>query len=492
VTAEALADSVAQQLSNRFLLTPGVPLRVSLSDVNCAFESGVVREDTINSTYVASQQQLTNPDYVRLQQELAAAQARLAQQRVQNANTGTGGSPWAAALLGAAEGLAASTVTKLQNQLAQTPPFIYQPVILSYSPVRSAHAKKAIATLTVTVEDASTGFANVETVSAEAVATSDGLRGVLPGDQQGLRNQEPTLTSDANLGGEALKAALDKVSAPISKFAASALLMRAERALKANSIAVALGDALLAKDLGATADDLGMFGDPLRELAITPLDRVNTIRFAGMPVTATPRPVRPPVAKALTKGASPRALSRPAVIEAAMGSVVTVKTGEATGSGFFVGSSGLMITNAHVVQGASKIIVRTRSQETFLASIVKLSAADDLALLRVQGLSVEGLPLGSLDAVEVGQDVIAIGSPLGLEGTVTRGIVSGLRSLGKIPLVQIDAAINPGNSGGPLLDASGQVIGVNTLKLRPSTAESLGFAIGVDHVKALFGSLLDR
>jgi serine protease Do len=97
-----------------------------------------------------------------------------------------------------------------------------------------------------------------------------------------------------------------------------------------------------------------------------------------------------------------------------------------------------------------------------------------------------------LDAVEVGQDVIAIGSPLGLEGTVTRGIVSGLRSLGKIPLVQIDAAINPGNSGGPLLDASGQVIGVNTLKLRPSTAESLGFAIGVDHVKALFGSLLDR
>ena len=415
-TAEALADSVAHRLSTRFLPTSGVPLKVSLSDVSCTFDSGVVREDTLNSTYVASQQQLTNPDYIRLQQELAAAQARLAQQRVQNANTGTGGSPWAAALQGAAEGLAASTVTKLQNQLAQTPPFIYQPVILSYSPVRSVHAKKATATLTVAVEDASTGLANVETVSAEAVATADGLRGVLPGDQQGLRNQEPSLTSDATLGGDALNAALDKISAPISKFTASALLMRAERAFKANNIAVALGNALLAKDLGATSDDLGMFGDPLRELAITPLDRVNTIRFAGMPVDAKPRPVRPAVARPLAKGGSSRTLGRPAVIEAALGSVVTIKTGEATGSGFFVGTSGLMITNAHVVQGASKIIVRTRNQETFLASVVKLSAADDLALLRVQGLEVEGLPLGSLQAVEVGQDVIAIGSPLGLAG----------------------------------------------------------------------------
>ena len=90
-----------------------------------------------------------------------------------------------------------------------------------------------------------------------------------------------------------------------------------------------------------------------------------------------------------------------------------------------------------------------------------------------------------MDTVEVGHDVIAIGSPLGLEGTVTRGIVSGLRSLGRVPLVQIGATIHPGNSGGPLLDASGQVIGVNTLKLRPATAESLGFAIGVDHVKAV-------
>ena len=171
-------------------------------------------------------------------------------------------------------------------------------------------------------------------------------------------------------------------------------------------------------------------------------------------------------------------------------SVVTITAGDTSGSGFFVGATGLVVTNAHVVQGTARIIVKTRSRESFLATVVKLSAPDDLALLRVNGASVSGLLLGDSDLVEVGNDVIAVGSPLGLEGTVTRGIVSGLRRLGTIPLIQIDAAINPGNSGGPLLDETGHVLGVNTLKLRPQSAESLGFAIASNHVKGLFGALI--
>ena len=118
-----------------------------------------------------------------------------------------------------------------------------------------------------------------------------------------------------------------------------------------------------------------------------------------------------------------------------------------------------------MLQGASKIVIKTRQQESFLATVVKLSAVDDLAPLQVRGAAQPGIPLGNSAMLEVGQDVIAIGSPLGLEGTVTRGIISGLRTLGRVPVIEIDAAINPGNSGGPLIDASGQVIGINTLKL---------------------------
>ena len=180
------------------------------------------------------------------------------------------------------------------------------------------------------------------------------------------------------------------------------------------------------------------------------------------------------------------------MLDHALDSVVTISAGGNTGSGFFVRANGTLITNAHVVEGATRIIVRTRSKESLLASVLKVSSQDDLALLQVPGLTATPLPLADSNLAEVGSDVVAVGSPLGLEGTVTRGIVSGIRRLGPIPLLQIDAAINPGNSGGPLLNEAGQVIGVNTLKLRPQQAESLGFAIAINHAKEIFASFLAR
>lgn len=155
-----------------------------------------------------------------------------------------------------------------------------------------------------------------------------------------------------------------------------------------------------------------------------------------------------------------------------------------------MGNEGLLITNAHVIEGASKIIVRTRSGESFLARVVKLSLADDLALLSVQGAEVRGLPVAADGDVEVGMDVIAVGSPLGLEGTVTRGIASAIRRFGNVAYLQIDAAINPGNSGGPLLSDRGEVLGVNTWKVPAKVSDSIGFAISIAHVRQVFGTLL--
>ena len=108
-----------------------------------------------------------------------------------------------------------------------------------------------------------------------------------------------------------------------------------------------------------------------------------------------------------------------------------------------------MLTNAHVIEGASKVVVRTQDKARFLATIVSTSVQHDLALLRISGTSPPGLPLGDASDIDVGVDVIVVGSPLGFEGTVTKGIVSGIRVVDDATFLQIDAAINPETAAAP-------------------------------------------
>ncbi len=170
-------------------------------------------------------------------------------------------------------------------------------------------------------------------------------------------------------------------------------------------------------------------------------------------------------------------------------SVVSISTetttGSATGSGFIIESSGYILTNNHVVEGATgsgAITVTLNSGRTLPATIVGTDTAYDLAVLKVAATNLPALQFGDSDKIQVGDPVIAIGSPLGLSGTVTSGIISAKDravsaggSSGEssfINALQTDAAINPGNSGGPLVDATGAVIGVN------SAIASLGSSIG--------------
>jgi putative serine protease PepD len=144
--------------------------------------------------------------------------------------------------------------------------------------------------------------------------------------------------------------------------------------------------------------------------------------------------------------------------------------GQGTGSGFVVSSDGLVVTNAHVVEGASQVAVKVGTDGQQLpAEIVGIDPSRDLALLDVDGDDLPTLELGDSDKVEVGDDVYAIGNPYGLDHTFTTGVVSALGRELQAPDgatieggIQTDAAINPGNSGGPLLDADGKVIGVNS------------------------------
>jgi len=149
------------------------------------------------------------------------------------------------------------------------------------------------------------------------------------------------------------------------------------------------------------------------------------------------------------------------------------------GSGFFISPNGLLITNYHVIRGSKSIAVTTFNKNTYEARVIKCSENLDLALLKIDEGNLEYLKLEPLidhDDI-VTEPVVAIGNPLGLGFSVTRGIVSQVRTTDDSVWIQTDTAISPGSSGGPLIDTRGRVIGVNTRKVIREDAEGIGFAI---------------
>lgn len=173
------------------------------------------------------------------------------------------------------------------------------------------------------------------------------------------------------------------------------------------------------------------------------------------------------------------------VVRAVMPAVVTIESGTSLGTGFFVAPD-VVLTNKHVVSGAGSLRLRFTNGSSSSGFVSATASDADLALVSVDQppASHPSLRLNPAKNVQIGEEVIAVGSALGLlQGTVTRGIVSAVRSSGGVTLVQTDAAINPGNSGGPLVDRNGAVVGVTTAKM--SGAESIGFAIATDHAASL-------
>jgi S1-C subfamily serine protease len=176
--------------------------------------------------------------------------------------------------------------------------------------------------------------------------------------------------------------------------------------------------------------------------------------------------------------------------------------GEATGSGFVVDKDGTILTNAHVVNGATKVTVQFEDKQSVDAKVLGKDESTDLALLRVdpEGLKLTPLTLGSSRGVQVGDPAIAIGNPFGLERTLTTGVISAVKRTIQAPnnfqiddALQTDAPINPGNSGGPLIDATGKVIGVNSQIATGSSTSTgnvgIGFAVPIDTAKQIIPQL---
>lgn len=184
------------------------------------------------------------------------------------------------------------------------------------------------------------------------------------------------------------------------------------------------------------------------------------------------------------------------------GSGETPQPQTGTGSGFFVSAAGDIITNNHVVDGASEITIRVHGDKTeYRAKVIARAPDFDLALIRPEGLPknlIQPIPLGDSSTLDVGLKAVAMGAPFGLDFSVSEGIISSLERTAPVgaqgiyqSLIQTDAAINPGNSGGPLLNSSGEVIGVNTQILTGGAGQSagVGFAIPVNTVKKLLPQL---
>ena len=169
--------------------------------------------------------------------------------------------------------------------------------------------------------------------------------------------------------------------------------------------------------------------------------------------------------------------------------------GGGQGTGFIISSDGQVVTNAHVVEDAASINVMLSDGTVRIAELVQQDPTRDLAVLKIDGENLPAARLGSSAEVEVGDEVLAIGNALGLGDTpsVTTGIVSALERELQLSgnrltrLIQTDAAINPGNSGGPLVNAKGEVIGVNTAIA--GNAEGIGFAISIDHARPVIETL---
>ena len=171
------------------------------------------------------------------------------------------------------------------------------------------------------------------------------------------------------------------------------------------------------------------------------------------------------------------------IVEDSLESVVTVRTDVGQGTGFIIGGEGLIVTNAHILSGGRELYVLDYEQNKHPTELIGYNLTLDIALLKISG-NPEHLQLEDSDKIQIGEKVIAIGNPLGLQFSVSEGIISAINRKGTNGLeayIQTDAALNPGNSGGPLINKDGKVIGINNFKI--SGGDNLGFALESNYIK---------
>src|SRR5579871_4758009 len=243
---------------------------------------------------------------------------------------------------------------------------------------------------------------------------------------------------------------------------------------------------------------------------LVPSTPTTTTGSPSSPTDQSAAPVPTPTAQATVSAAPTTASSLQAtlnlqaatiaVAQNAGAAVVSIRSDQGLGSGVIYDPSGLILTNAHVVEGATEIVVGLVDGRHFPGQALGIDDGFDLAVVRITGQNLPSAPLGDSSTLQVGQFVVAIGNPYGFDHTVTTGVISALnRPIAEgqgsydQPMIQTDAAVNPGNSGGPLLDLQGNVVGITTLIATSDfgiPAPGLGFAVPVNTAKRVAPQLI--
>jgi len=473
IAKDRLVGFINQHLPREVTLGEKAVISVGVS-LSCEISDTASSQQSLPSSYTAGIQQLANPAYARAQAELAAAQASLAK-LTEDLKTNPPVGIAAGWLAGRDEFNAENRVKAAQNALLQTPPYIENRVSAPYTAFRRTFAREGKVRFRITLRDASTSFDDSRQVMLAVTNTDDEITGVMSADERRLRNREPSLPTAEALYPQALTKNSKDLSRALRELLQSALLRRAQSSRDA---VFRLGSMVIAADIDPASEDFKPFN--------ATLDRLRVVPVSGM------LEVTPPVVTTKTPVSSVKnATARTSIVSVTLRSLFTIRHAGGQGSGFAVSDDGLVLTNAHVVDGASRVVARNMDGDEFLVSIVQTDVARDIALLRLAGWKGNGLKL-ALDpaGVNVGDEILAIGNPLGLEGTVTRGIVSAKRRIEGIALIQVDAAISPGSSGGPLVNEAGEVIGITSWKIagERSAAESLGFAVASSEISKAFPS----
>lgn len=178
-----------------------------------------------------------------------------------------------------------------------------------------------------------------------------------------------------------------------------------------------------------------------------------------------------------------------AIVNDVLQSTVSIKTNVGQGSGAIIDRKGYIITNVHVISGASTVKAATYSGKTYDVNVLAgYDSQADIAVLKIDAPDLRAFNFGDSDSVKIGEKVIAAGNPAGLAFTVTEGIVSAFRTFNDIKYIQTDVPINPGNSGGPLINTKGEVIGINNFKV--GGFEGLGFAISSNEARSIASKII--
>lgn len=471
----------------------GVSVRLTV--VGCTAQEQALERQPLASKYIAGSLQSVNADYLTLQRQLAQANQNLITQQIRNAQSLIGvAEGWGKAAIqignATSEAILQNEVSKLSKKLAATTPMVSVPDEQAYL------ATKISGTLVVTfateleIEDKAFGLVDSLPVQFGLRVVAHGVEGAFPSDTTGVANRPLKYPPDSEIASSGMSGLSAELQRMYKQLGQRVLINRGIKMAQNGKDLSALGNFLMARDWDSKSEVISSYQEILEQADSLTLDRLKEFRLNPNPFG--PKPVlRTDVKKAPVRATAPKsasATSGTAMVQAAVANVVAIRVGNSRGSGFAIRGSGLILTNAHVVSSDSRPVITTSNGDVFLGSVIQVVTASDLALIRVPGMDLPGLDLAGPGEIEVGAELHAIGAPLGLQSTVTRGIVSGIRKIDGRSWIQFDAAINPGNSGGPIILSNGKVAGIVTMKR--SVAEALGFALSADEIRTFVAGFM--